>query len=269
MIVVDHQERIIVEGGRQFVDERLQRVARIAGRAAEGRGHPGLIEGGNGPKGGGEVAQQQGGAIAGAGAKPGRWPAARGGEGREGGGLPAPGGRNNDGEWEIQGCGEGRLDTRAAQEPGLLSRRGEPGEQQLARRPAELACNCRCYHRPDLQPCSAPPGYAAARELNIGRGPMANDEGQRLQERLQQQAQETADAMLRSVRAWNELLAASTDMAFDVVLKNWDYSRSLRSSAEQAIADAIRLQQRLSKEMLQAWEGYSSEIKDVLDKGGK
>ncbi len=98
---------------------------------------------------------------------------------------------------------------------------------------------------------------------------MANDEGQRLQERLQQQAQETADAMLRSVRAWNELLAASTDMAFDVVLKNWDYSRSLRSSAEQAIADAIRLQQRLSKEMLQAWEGYSSEIKDVLDKGGK
>jgi hypothetical protein len=71
------------------------------------------------------------------------------------------------------------------------------------------------------------------------------------------------------VRAWNELVAASTDMAFDVVLKNWDYSRSLRSAAEQAIADTIRLQQRLNKEMLQAWDGYTDEIKDMIDKQGK
>jgi hypothetical protein len=95
---------------------------------------------------------------------------------------------------------------------------------------------------------------------------MSDDEARRLRERLQQQAQERADAMLRSVRAWNELVAASTDMAFDVVLKNWDYSRSLRSAAEQAIADTIRLQQRLNKEMLQAWDGYSSEIKDIIDR---
>ncbi len=98
---------------------------------------------------------------------------------------------------------------------------------------------------------------------------MSDDEAQRLRERLQQQAQERADAMLRSVRAWNELVAASTDMAFDVVLKNWDYSRSLRSAAEQAIADTIRLQQRLNKEMLQAWDGYSGEIKDIIDKQGE
>jgi len=75
--------------------------------------------------------------------------------------------------------------------------------------------------------------------------------------------------MLRSVRAWNELLAASTDMAFDVVLKNWDYSRSLRSSAEQAVADAIKTQQRLNKEMLQAWQGYSDEVKEIIEKSGK
>lgn len=76
------------------------------------------------------------------------------------------------------------------------------------------------------------------------------------------------DPVMRSVRVWNELLAASTDMAFDLVLKNWDYSRSLRGSAEQAIADALRLQRQLSKEMLQAWDGYSSEIIDILDRGG-
>ncbi|NJM07882.1 hypothetical protein HC891_19375 [Candidatus Gracilibacteria bacterium] len=64
---------------------------------------------------------------------------------------------------------------------------------------------------------------------------------------------EATDHVLRSVRAWNELLATSTDMAFDVVLRNWNYSRSLRGSAEQAIEDAIKTQQRLSKEMMQAW----------------
>ncbi|HMQ34439.1 MAG TPA: hypothetical protein PKD53_27130 [Chloroflexaceae bacterium] len=98
---------------------------------------------------------------------------------------------------------------------------------------------------------------------------MASDEVQQLQERLRQQYSDTADIMLRSMRAWNELLTASTDMAFDVVLKNWDYSRSLRGSAEQAIADAIKLHQRMNKEMLQAWEGYSSELKDIIERGSK
>ncbi len=98
---------------------------------------------------------------------------------------------------------------------------------------------------------------------------MASDDVQRLQERLRQQYSDTADLMLRSMRAWNELLAASTDMAFDVVLKNWDYSRSLRGSAEQAIADALKLHQRMNKEMLQAWEGYSSELKDIIERNSK
>jgi len=98
---------------------------------------------------------------------------------------------------------------------------------------------------------------------------MAISEVQRLKERARRQYSDTADVMLRSVRAWNELLTASTDMAFDIVLKNWDYSRSLRGSAEQAIADAVRLQQRMNKEMLQTWEGYSSEIKDIVERSTK
>ncbi|MBX0326979.1 hypothetical protein K2Z83_04695 [Oscillochloris sp. ZM17-4] len=78
-----------------------------------------------------------------------------------------------------------------------------------------------------------------------------------------------ADMMLRSVQAWNDLLTTSTDMAFDVVLKNWDYSRSLRNSAEQAVADTIRTQQRLSREMRQAWQGYSDDVKEIIEKSGK
>lgn len=97
---------------------------------------------------------------------------------------------------------------------------------------------------------------------------MTNEDGPHphLQGQPRQQYSDTTDVMLRSMRAWNELMAASTDMAFDVVLKNWDYSRSLRGSAEQAIADAIKLQKRMNREMLQAWEGYSSEVKEILDR---
>jgi hypothetical protein len=88
------------------------------------------------------------------------------------------------------------------------------------------------------------------------------------EDKLRQPYTGAANMMLRSVRAWNELLAASTDMAFDVVLKNWDYSRSLRNSAEQAVADAIKTQQRLNQEMLQAWQGYSDEVKEIIEKSG-
>lgn len=80
---------------------------------------------------------------------------------------------------------------------------------------------------------------------------------------------ESSDPVVRSVRAWNELLAASTDMAFDAVLRNWDYSRSLRGSAEQAIEDALKTQQRLNREMLQAWQGYAGNIKEILEKQKK
>lgn len=95
---------------------------------------------------------------------------------------------------------------------------------------------------------------------------MTNDEVERLREQLRKQYQDTTETMVRSMRAWNDLLATSTDMAFDLVLKNWDYSRSLRGSAEQAVADAIRMQQRLSKEMLHAWNGYTSDINDLLQR---
>jgi hypothetical protein len=98
---------------------------------------------------------------------------------------------------------------------------------------------------------------------------MTNEETQRLQEQMRSQYSDTTDVMMRSMRAWNELMAASTDLAFDVVLRNWDYSRSLRGSAEQAIADAIQLQKRMNREMLQAWEGYSSEIKEIIDRSVK
>jgi hypothetical protein len=38
----------------------------------------------------------------------------------------------------------------------------------------------------------------------------------------------------------------------------------LRHSTEQAVADAIRTQQRLSQEMLQAWQGYVGDIQSII-----
>jgi hypothetical protein len=98
---------------------------------------------------------------------------------------------------------------------------------------------------------------------------MANDDQERPNAPTPSNASAPTDPLLRSMRAWNELLTASTDMAFDMVLKNWDYSRSLRGAADQAVADALKMQQRLNKEMLQAWQGYASEIADILDKANE
>jgi hypothetical protein len=74
------------------------------------------------------------------------------------------------------------------------------------------------------------------------------------------------DFAIRSVRAWNELLITSADMAFDVVLKNWNYNRSLRNSVDQAVEDALKTQQKLSSEMMQVWQGYSSNVQEIMGK---
>lgn len=88
------------------------------------------------------------------------------------------------------------------------------------------------------------------------------------QEQMRKQYQDATDITVKAMRAWNELLVASTDMAFDVVLKNWNYSRSLRGSAEQAIEDALKTQHRFTNEMWQVWEGYTKNIREIIKKSG-
>ncbi len=74
------------------------------------------------------------------------------------------------------------------------------------------------------------------------------------------------DMTMKSVRAWNELLMTSADMAFDVVLKNWNYSRSLRGSADQAVEDAIKTQHRYTSEMMHVWRGYTNDVQEIVSK---
>ncbi len=85
-------------------------------------------------------------------------------------------------------------------------------------------------------------------------------------EQVQKQFTDAQDITMKSMRTWNELLMTSADMAFDVVLKNWNYSRSLRSSAEQAVEDAIKTQHRYTNEMMQVWRGYTSNIQEIVSK---
>lgn len=87
-----------------------------------------------------------------------------------------------------------------------------------------------------------------------------------VREQVQKQFTDAQDMTMRSVNTWNELVATTTDMAFDVVLKNWNYNRSLRNSAEQAIEDAIKTQHRLNNEMMQVWRGYTSSVQDIVNK---
>lgn len=90
-----------------------------------------------------------------------------------------------------------------------------------------------------------------------------------VQEQVRQQYQDTQEMANKSVNAWNELMLASADMAFDVVLKNWNYSRSLRNSADQAIEDAMKTQHRLTNEMLQVWQGYTTNLQEIVHKSIK
>lgn len=85
-------------------------------------------------------------------------------------------------------------------------------------------------------------------------------------EQVQKQLSDAQDMTMKSIRTWNELLMTSADMAFDVVLKNWNYSRSLRSSAEQAVEDAIKTQHRYTSEMMQVWRGYTDNVQDIVSK---
>jgi hypothetical protein len=95
-----------------------------------------------------------------------------------------------------------------------------------------------------------------------------DDDGTGMPE-LRKQYQDATDRAMKSVRAWNELVAVSTDMAFDVVLKNWNYSRSLRNSAEQAIESALQTQHKLTSEMMQVWQGYTNSVREIVDKSTK
>lgn len=85
-------------------------------------------------------------------------------------------------------------------------------------------------------------------------------------DQVQRQLSDAQDFTMKSVRTWNELLMTSADMAFDVVLKNWNYNRSLRSSADQAVEDAIKTQHRYTSEMMQVWRGYTSNVQDIVNK---
>lgn len=91
-----------------------------------------------------------------------------------------------------------------------------------------------------------------------------SQEKPKMVEQMQKQMDEVQDATTRSMTTWNELLKASTDMAFDVVLKNWNYSRSLRGYAEQAVEDAIKTQHEYASEMMEVWQGYTSHVQGIV-----
>jgi hypothetical protein len=85
-----------------------------------------------------------------------------------------------------------------------------------------------------------------------------------VEEQVRKQLGETQDLLNKSMRAWGELMVTSTDMAYDSVLKSWNYSRSMRSSTEQAIEDAISTQSRMAREMMQAWQGYAETAQEMF-----
>jgi hypothetical protein len=87
-----------------------------------------------------------------------------------------------------------------------------------------------------------------------------------VKQQVYQQYKVAEDWTTVGLRTWSELMSVSTNMAYDLALKNWDYTRSLRATTEQALAEAVRAQRSVANNMMQIWQGYNNGVKEIVSK---
>ncbi|MDP9379538.1 MAG: hypothetical protein M3Q29_05190 [Chloroflexota bacterium] len=97
----------------------------------------------------------------------------------------------------------------------------------------------------------------------------ARQQFENVQEQARTQFEVAQNLATASAQTWNQLLATSTDAAFDVVLRNWDYSKSVRDSTEQALENTIKRQREVSAEMVRVWQGYTRSVTEAVNKSSR
>lgn len=97
----------------------------------------------------------------------------------------------------------------------------------------------------------------------------AREQFENVQQQARRQYDVTQNLAATSLRTWNQLLAISNDAAFDAALRSWNYSRSVRDSAEQALEDAVKRQREVSAEMLKVWQGYTDSVSETINRSDK
>ena len=84
------------------------------------------------------------------------------------------------------------------------------------------------------------------------------------QTRVLEVAQPMQDMVTRYVNAMNEVMALNLDMAFDVMLKNYSFMCSMRSSADVMVEDLLKGQQRFVTEMVHVAQDYAVKMPDMM-----
>lgn len=69
----------------------------------------------------------------------------------------------------------------------------------------------------------------------------------------------------KTAQTWNEMLSASSDMAFDAVLRNWNYAKAVRAESDKAIEAAVEQQRTYTQQMVNAMQGYSGSMQQMME----
>lgn len=86
-----------------------------------------------------------------------------------------------------------------------------------------------------------------------------------VQEQWQAQASQAQEMFSKTAQTWNEMLSASSDMAFDAVLRNWNYAKAVRAEADKAIEAAVEQQRAYTQQMVRAMQGYSGSMQQMME----
>lgn len=84
------------------------------------------------------------------------------------------------------------------------------------------------------------------------------------QKQMLEMVQPVQDMLSRYTSAMNEVVAMNIDVAFDVLLKNYNFACSMRNSADMMMDDMIKGQQRLMTEMMQVAQNYAAKLPDMM-----
>ncbi|MDP9372536.1 MAG: hypothetical protein M3Q65_08815 [Chloroflexota bacterium] len=87
----------------------------------------------------------------------------------------------------------------------------------------------------------------------------------RAQEQVWRQYEVAGQSAAAAIRAYNQVLATSADIAFGVVLRAWGCNRIAIDAANQAVEDTIKLQRRMMGEALQVYEDFISRLNEQVD----
>ncbi len=84
------------------------------------------------------------------------------------------------------------------------------------------------------------------------------------QKQMLEMVQPVQDMMSRYASTVNEVVAMNMDVAFDVLLKNYNFACSMRNSADMMMGDMLKGQQRLITEMVHVAQDYTAKLPNMM-----